>query len=290
MRTDTIFFQLFQTFDRLLFELVGLPPEAAEGYHFTSVEIKEKAFRFDGIFVPDSLNKNLWFVEVQFQKRAEFYWEFIGEIFLYLSQYKPEHDWQAVAIFAKRSVETKPPKQFRELFASDRIVRVYLDELPQDESLNLGIVKLIVAPEREAIALAKRLVERVGQSDRERVIEFIETVLMYKFPRMSREEVEAMFTLGDLKQTRIYQEAKLEGMREGEIRGKQIGEQSGQLQGRQQGLKQFAVKLLTRKFGKVPVKTVKRLEKLSAEQLEELAEAVLDFEKVADLDVWLKAR
>lgn len=294
MRTDTIFFQLFQTFDNLLFELVGLPPEAAEGYHFTSVEIKEKAFRFDGIFVPDSLDKNLWFVEVQFQKRAEFYWEFIGEIFLYLSQYKPEHDWQAVAIFAKRSIETEPPKQFRELFASDRIVRVYLDELPQDESLNLGIVRLIVAPEREAIALAQSLADRVGQGDRERVIEFIETVLMYKFPRMSREEVEAMFTLGDLKQTRIYQEAVQEGEQRGKLQGKiegeKIGTQRGQILGRQQGLKQFAVKLLTRKFGKVSVKTVKRLEKLSAEQLEELAEAVLDFEKVADLDAWLKAR
>ncbi|MFZ4730831.1 MAG: DUF2887 domain-containing protein, partial [Pseudanabaena sp.] len=31
MRTDTIFFQLFQTFDSLLFELVGLPPETAAG-------------------------------------------------------------------------------------------------------------------------------------------------------------------------------------------------------------------------------------------------------------------
>jgi len=71
-------------------------------------------------------------------------------------------------------------------------VRVYLDELPQDESLNLGIVRLIVAPKREVFALAHNLANRVGQGDRERVIEFIETVLMYKFPRMSREEVEAM--------------------------------------------------------------------------------------------------
>ena len=67
MRTDTIFFQLFQTFDSLLFELVGLPPETASGYRFTSVEIKEKAFRFDGIFMPEALDKNIWFVEVQFQ-------------------------------------------------------------------------------------------------------------------------------------------------------------------------------------------------------------------------------
>ena len=298
MRTDTIFFQLFQTFDSLLFELVGLPPETAEGYRFTSVEIKEKAFRFDGIFIPDSVDKNIWFVEVQFQKRAEFYWEFVGEIFLYLSQYKPDHDWQAVAIFAKRSIEPEIPKQFRTLFASGHIVRIYLDELPQDQSLNLGIVRLIVAPNREAIALAQQLVRQVGHSDRERMIEFIETVLVYKFPQMSREEVEAMFTLSDLKQTRVYQEAlqegeqrgeqrgKLEGKLEGKVEGEKIGTQRGQVL----GLRKVVARLLTRKFGKVTLKVLKRLEKLSAEQLEDLAEAVLDFEKVADLEAWLKSR
>jgi predicted transposase YdaD len=52
MRTDTIFYQLFQTFDTLLFELIGEPVENAVGYKFESVEVKEKAFRFDGIFYP----------------------------------------------------------------------------------------------------------------------------------------------------------------------------------------------------------------------------------------------
>ena len=141
-------------------------------------------------------------LEVQFQKRAEFYWEFVGEIFLYLSQYKPEHDWQAVAIFAKRSIAPEIPKQFRVLFTSGHIVQIYLDELPQGESLNLGLVRLIVAPKRETVALAKQLASQVGQVDRERMIEFIKTVLLYKFPQMSRDEVEAMFTLSDLKKNK----------------------------------------------------------------------------------------
>ena len=269
-----------------MFELVGLPPDIATGYRFTSVEIKEKAFRFDGIFIPDSVDKDIWFVEVHFQKRAEFYWEFIGEIFLYLSQYKPEQDWQAVAIFAKRSIEPEIPKQFRALFAGGHISRIYLDELPESESLSLGLVKLIVAPKKETIALAHQLADRVGQVDRAKMIEFIETVLLYKFPQMSRDEVEAMFTLSDLKKTRVYQEAKLEGKLEGE----KIGVQRGQILGLKQGLKQAAVRLLTRKFGKVSLKALKRLDKLSAEQLEDLAEAVFDFEKVADLETWLKGR
>jgi predicted transposase YdaD len=59
-------------------------------YQFISAEIKEKAFRFDGIFMPDREDKPLYFVEVQFQNKPNFYWEFISEINLYLNQYKPK--------------------------------------------------------------------------------------------------------------------------------------------------------------------------------------------------------
>ena len=63
MRTDTIFYRLFQTFDTLLFELLDQPIE--EGYEFISVEVKEKSFRFDGIFAPKISNQSIYFVEVQ---------------------------------------------------------------------------------------------------------------------------------------------------------------------------------------------------------------------------------
>ena len=69
--------------------------------------MKEKAFRFDGIFMPDSGEKPIYFVEVQFQPKQEFYWEFITEINIYLNQYKPQQDWQAVALFAKRSLDVE---------------------------------------------------------------------------------------------------------------------------------------------------------------------------------------
>jgi len=36
-------------------------------------------------------------------------------------------------------------------------------------------------------------------------------VLVYKFPQLTREEIQAMFTIDDLKQTRYYQDAKQEG-------------------------------------------------------------------------------
>ena len=45
-------------------------------------------------------------------------------------------------------------------------------------------------------------------------------ILIYKFPRMNREKIEAMFGLSELKQTRFYQEAKDEGIEEGEHKAK----------------------------------------------------------------------
>ena len=41
---------------------------------------------------------------------------------------------------------------------------------------------------------------------------------MYKFPNLSRQEVEQMLGLSELKQTRVYQEALAEGRQEGERR------------------------------------------------------------------------
>jgi predicted transposase/invertase (TIGR01784 family) len=111
MRTDTLFYQLFQKFPSLIFELIGA--EIETDYSFTSLEVKEKAFRFDGIFVPASLVKLIYFLEIQFQPKSDFYWEFLSEICLYLNQQKPVQDWKAVAIFSQRSIEVKSKSIFQ---------------------------------------------------------------------------------------------------------------------------------------------------------------------------------
>lgn len=45
MKTDTIFYSLFQAFPSIFFELIDQYPEAAATYEFTSREIKQLAFR-----------------------------------------------------------------------------------------------------------------------------------------------------------------------------------------------------------------------------------------------------
>ena len=42
-------------------------------------------------------------------------------------------------------------------------------------------------------------------------------MLVYKFPQLSRKELEKMFTVSDFKETKFYQEVKEEGKAEGKI-------------------------------------------------------------------------
>ena len=280
MHTDTIFYQIFLTFHSLLFELLGQPIENAEGYQFTSVEVKEKAFRFDGIFMPDSAEKPIYFVEVQFQNKPEFYWELITEINIYLNQYKPQQDWQAVALFAKRSLDVEVLTNYQqELVNSGRIQRIYLDEIPAG-SIGMGLIELIVSKENQAPQLVQNLMERTkteisNYREKQGIIELLETVLVSKFSKLSRQEVEAMFLLSDIKQTRVYQEAKEEGQQEGE--------------------KNLLLRILSKRFGKLssggkyelPVRYIESINRLTIAQLEDLGEALLDFGDINDLEQWL---
>jgi predicted transposase/invertase (TIGR01784 family) len=47
----------------------------------------------------------------------------------------------------------------------------------------------------------------------------IETVIIYKLPRLRREEIQAMLHVYDIRETKVYQEAKDEGFQEGIEKG-----------------------------------------------------------------------
>ncbi|MGK7901426.1 MAG: Rpn family recombination-promoting nuclease/putative transposase [Hormoscilla sp.] len=193
-------------------------------------EKSKKWHSFDGIFLPDSekIDKPIYFLEVQFQPNEDFYWRFFAEIFAYIGQYKPKNDWLAVAVFATRSLDPGLPIPYQALLPKLKLV--YLSELskPSDPSLGLGIVQLALGSSQEAVPLTKKLMIKARQSVddvafQRKVIELIESTLVYKFTELSREEIEAMFALSDLKQTKVYQEGKEEGLEEGKLEGKLEG-------------------------------------------------------------------
>jgi predicted transposase YdaD len=111
--------------------------------------------------------------------------------------------------------------------------------------------------------------------------DFVQTILVYKLPKLSREEIQAMLGLinADLKQTRFYQEVFAEGRQE------------GRREGRQEESIQLALRLLRRQFGaSLAPAHEQRIRHLSLEQAEALTEALLDFQTPDDLGAWLTSQ
>jgi predicted transposase/invertase (TIGR01784 family) len=224
MKTDTIFYSLFQEFPSFFFELIDRPPDEAAAYEFTSREIKQLAFRIDGLFLPktEEPEKPFYLAEVQFQPDADLYYRIFGELFLYLRQYKPLNPWRVVVIYPNRRIEHEQMLQFQELLTSQRVQRIYLDELPEaaDRSLGVKVVKLVIEPAETAAEQARQSIAMARQQLSDPtvlrdLINLIETIIVYKLPQKSREEIAAMLNLSELRQTRFYQEVKQEGLEEG---------------------------------------------------------------------------
>jgi len=278
VKTDTLFYQIFQTFPQLVFQLLDRP--VVPGYAFTSVEVKEKSFRFDGIFMPppDRPTEPIYFIEVQFQPDANFYRAFLSEIFLYLNQQQVNLDWIAVAIFPNRKTDISNLSAVQqEMVNSGRIVRIYLDEINDRSVVEFGLLKLITCPQDKAVEVVNQI---RSVAEREVILEFIETILVYKFPKLTRKEIEAMFALDDLRQTRVFQEIRDEYLQEGMVQGIQLGKQEGEVN--------LVMRLIKRKFGAPDRELTTKIANLPLEQLENLGEELLDFKTIDDLTHWLE--
>lgn len=289
MKTDALFYQLFQTLPDLFFLLAGL--DYSESYQFQSVELKQTAFRLDGIFIPEKNESPLFFVEVQFQKEERFYGRFFSEIMLYLYQQQPKQmAWQAVAIFPSRGVDNGSLTYYEPL--TSRLQRIYLDEvLPPNKASPLNLFGMIISGEEKAVEIAQDFLQQPvsDEIEREFWLNQIETIIQYKLPHLPREEIRKMINLAhvDITRTSWYQEGKEQGI----LFGKEVGKLEGKLEGKQEGRQEEAqalvMRLLTKRFGKLNKTLSKKIEQLSLEQLEQLTDDFLSLGSLDDLKHWL---
>ncbi|MEB3279965.1 MAG: Rpn family recombination-promoting nuclease/putative transposase [Lyngbya sp.] len=273
MKTDSLFYRIFQTAPAIFFELIGQP--TPEGYQFQSVELKQTAFRIDGVFLPppEAENQTVYFVEVQFQKDPLLYHRLFAELFLFLNQNPTTASWQAVAIYPNPSLEPEQTDLYQPLLECSRVQRIYLNQL-SSSSVELGVVELILEPQETAANKAKQLLSQAQQQASQLplavIMELIETTMVYKFPQLSRQEIVEMLELAtESKQTRVYQE--------------------GLEDGRQQEGRSLILRQLARKFGQLSPQVRSQIESLSLEQLEALSEVLLEFSSLPELTRWLQA-
>jgi predicted transposase/invertase (TIGR01784 family) len=252
------------------------PPENASEYKFDSVAVKEPKFEIDGVFLPPENQSPgaVYFCEVQFQKDERLYERVFAESSLYFYYNRDRfNDWQVVIIYPSRNTEQSDIYPHRGQLNSPQVRRVYLDELGNIRDLPLWVALMVLttvneeqAPEEARYLISRSSLEQPENTSRA-IIDLITTIITYKFEQLSRSEVEEMLGI-TLKETRVYQEIKQEG-REVEARS-------------------LIFRLLTRRVGELPQEIRQSVESLSLEQLENLGEALLDFNSMADLQTWLE--
>ncbi len=284
MKRDSIFFQIFQQSPTLLFDLLPDAPKNADRYRFASVAVKEPKFEIDGVFLPpDHQPGVVYYAEVQFQRDERLYERVVSESSNHFYRNRDQFtDWQAAVIYPSRSMEQKDVYPYRALLNSDQFHRIYLNELGDIRELPLGLalMRLTIEPPKKAPDTARYLLARSQREisdpqENRGIMEMLTTVMVYKFNKLSRSEVEEMLGTS-LQKTRFYREVKAEGEVIGEERGLEQGQRS------------LLQAQLDRKFGKLPSRTKKSIEALALAKLETLAIALLDFKTIDDLKDWLK--
>ncbi len=215
MKTDSFIHRFFREFKEAFFELLGEDASQAESYEFISVEVKEQAFRFDGVFRPDRTSAPLFFFESQFKLEDDFYLRFFAEIAIYLRQKKPVNPWRAVVLFPTREHDAGVEPHYHEFFTSGRLRQLYLNELPEEAlaKFPLNLFRIILDSEQKALTTAQTIVQQLPEQSlsaqsQEAFIAMLINLLLSKLPQMSRKEIEKMLTpmLSDVRQSRFYQE------------------------------------------------------------------------------------
>lgn len=280
MKTDSLFYRIFQTAPEIFFTLSGFDYCVAD-YAFQAVEIKQTAFRLDGVFKPLNGQTNLptIFVEVQFQPDVKFYSRFFSEIFLYLHQYPQTNPCKAVVIYPERKTEIDTLNRYTELIQVDKITRIYLQESITESNTQwqFKLLELIIADIKIAPQLANKLIATVTANPVPdmALLDLIETIITYKFPRLSRDEVRKMLHIPDIhldiRKTQFYKDVYFEGQREGKLEGEI----------------KVIVNLLKRRFGQLNASLIEQINNLELSQLDYLADNLLEFKQVNELAAWL---
>ncbi|MFN7896723.1 MAG: DUF4351 domain-containing protein, partial [Cyanobacteriota bacterium] len=136
----------------------------------------------------------------------------------------------------------------------------------------------------QALALRARV---AGSRQAAEIDDVLAAILVARFNGRSILELCAMggITLDDFTQSIAYREI----FGRGEARAVALGEARGVALGQFQGEAKVTLRLLSRRCGPLSAEQESVIRSLPLERLEALAEALLDFEGMADLHAWLAA-
>lgn len=301
MNTDRWYYRVFQSAPDLIRSL--LPGSAAANanalsldpdtpgdqlYRFEALEIKELSHRLDGVLWPrestgcaetGSPEFPVVLLEVQMHPDPGFHHRLAAQTYRFLQQHPQVEHW-AVLVITPHNRLKLGPTQALQVFLDQQVVWLSLEELSQQPNLDplLILLTLPVRPESELAASSQQILAR--RSDLKTVVL---PMLVQRFPQLT--EAQIMVIAGipreEIRHTRAVQDWLAEGRQE--------GRQEGEARGEAREAAKMTLRLLNRRCGPLSEATTAQIQALPLEQLEALADALLDFQGPADLAAWLAA-
>jgi predicted transposase YdaD len=279
LKTDHWFYGLFQSAPDLIALL--LPHGAAEApslgpdapgdalYRFEAPELKAANHRLDGAFWPRSGDKGtpeqpVVLLEVQMHAKPGFKHRLGAQSFRFLQLHPQVQHLAVVVVVPHRRLRLGPaalPFQLEAFLAG--VHWLSLEELGQQPGLD-PLVSLLTLPMRPEAEIQTATQQILGP--RPDLLETVVSILMERFPLLTRKDIMEIATIPakDLRHTRAAQEWIAEG--EAVV----------------------TLRLLNLRCGSLSDATIARIQTMPLEQLEALAEALLDFSGPADLAAWLE--
>jgi predicted transposase YdaD len=299
VKTDHWFYGLFQSAPDLITLLLpaaagaadttavpSLGPDAAGDavYRFEAPELKAASHRLDGVFWPRSAEtgtpeRPVVLLEVQMHAKAGFKHRLFAQTARFLQLHPEVHHLAVVVVVPYRRLRLGPDQLPQQLQAFlDGVIWLSLEELGQKPDLDpwLALLTLPVRPEAKLQASTQQILDQ-----RPDLLSTVLTMLFERLPTLTPEElmVFAGIPTDQLLHTRAAQDLL--------DRGRQEGEAQGEARGRALGEASVTLRLLNRRCGPLSDATTARIQALPLNQLESLAEALLDFSGPADLAAWL---
>lgn len=289
--SDKLFYWLFQNHPDRILALQPDLPAAACGWRFSAPVLKQREHRLDGVFRPPANQPELPVVLLEAQMAADsrFLRRLYAESAMLVEQELDIEHWRVVVICPHRRLNFGSGTAVAE-FLRERVQWLELEPAAKDPSAPalLRALALLVQPEREIPSSSAALqAEAAGTDLAGPIADVIAAIVITRFNGRSIPELCAMggITLEDLSQSVAYQEIFGLGRQE----GRQEGHQEGRQEGRLEGELELALRLLQRRCGPLAPEQLAQIRALPLERLEQLAEALLDFQSAADLEAWLGA-
>lgn len=217
MKTDPLFYELFQAAPQTFFELVQITPSCP--YRFESITVKMSEKRIDGVLEPLDVGQPFYFLEVQAFPDEVIYWRMTREVATFFEQrpHLKERKWQAIALWlniaddpglgALRLLGRKPKLNLISLDLID-----LLKKLPEN-ALVLNVLRpLLAVDEREVRENVVQWVENIRQATsvdanlEERLVDVFSQLIEQKFKTLPYKELSQMLRLTPLRETASVQE------------------------------------------------------------------------------------